>query len=129
MALEKHIKLSDKAEKILTKVQEEQGFSSVNKTLEFIITDYENNRNLADNVSQKVSEDLSKVLTRIRLGSNTADINSQIIIEMLNAIIYQFNVAPMTTQFGETTAVTVSRQCIKDKIAAFKQKKDNKAGK
>lgn len=71
---------------------------------------------------------MSKVLTRIRLGTNTADINSQVIIELLNAIIYQFNVAPMTTQFNETVAVTVSRQHIKKKIAEFKQRKDNKPG-
>lgn len=128
MALEKHIKLSPEAENILMELQKEKGFSSLNRTLEFIITDYENNRNIAKAVSQKVSEDLSKVLTRIRLGTNTADINSQIIIELLNAIVYQFNVAPMTTQFDETTAVTVSRQHVKDKIAAYKQKKDNKPG-
>lgn len=127
MALEKHIKLSPEAESILLRMQKEKGFSSINRTLEFIIIDYENNCNIARTVSKSVSEDLSKVLTRIRLGTNTADINSQIIIELLNAIVYQFNVAPMTTQAEETTAVSVSRQYIKDKIAAFKQKKDNKS--
>lgn len=129
MALEKHIKLSPEADRILSKLQKEKGFASVNKTLEFIITDYENNCNISQTVSQSVSEDLSKVLTRIRLGTNTADVNSQIIIELLNAIVYQFDIAPMTTQMSETTAVTVSRQQIKDKIAAYKQKKDNKPGK
>lgn len=128
MALEKHIKLSPEAENILLKIQKEKGFTSVNRTLEFIINDYENNSNIAETVSKRVSEDMSKVLTRIRLGTNTADINSQVIIELLNAIIYQFNVAPMTTQFNETVAVTVSRQHIKKKIAEFKQRKDNKPG-
>lgn len=127
MALEKHIKLSQDAEKILLRIQKEKGFSSVNKTLEFIITDYENNQKIAENVSKNVSENLEKVLTRIRLGTNSADINSQVIIELLNAIVYQFNVAPMTTKFDETTALTVSRQCVKDRIAAFKQRKDDKA--
>lgn len=128
MSLEKHIKLSQEAEGVLLKIQKEKGFSSINRTLEFIITDYENNCNVAETVSKKVTEDLSKVLTRIRLGTNTADVNSQIIIELLNAIVYQFNVAPMTTQMDETTAVKISRQSIKDKIAGFKQRKDNKAG-
>lgn len=126
MALEKHIKLSEDANEILLKIQEEKGFTSVNRTLEYIITDYENNRDIAKAVSESVSENLSKVLTRIRLGTNTADINSQIIIELLNAIIYQFNVAPMTTGFEETVAVTVSRQEVKDRIAVLKQKKDDK---
>lgn len=127
MALEKHIKLSQDAENILLRIQKEKGFPSVNKTLEFIITDYENNQKIAENVSKNVSENLEKVLTRIRLGTNSADINSQIIIELLNAIVYQFNVAPMTTKFDETTALAVSRQCVKDRIAAFKQHKDDKA--
>lgn len=126
MALEKHIKLSEDANEILLKIQEEKGFTSVNRTLEYIITDYENNRDIAKAVSESVSENLSKVLTRIRLGTNTADINSQIIIELLNAIIYQFNVGPMTTGFEETVAVTVSRQEVKDRIAVLKQKKDDK---
>lgn len=126
--IQKHIKISKEAEKILLDIQQEKGFSSVNKTLEYIIQDYEANRNIAQTVTKEVSEHLSRMLTRIRLGTTAADINSQIIIELLNAIIYQFNVAPMTTQFDETAAVTVSRQQVKDRIAAFKQKKDNQPG-
>lgn len=128
MALEKHIKLSPEAENILLELQKEKGFTSLNRTLEFMITDYKNNCNIAKSVSKTVTEDLSKVLTRIRLGTNTADINSQVIIELLNAIVYQFNVEPMTTQFNETATVMVSRQHIKEKIAAYKQRKDNKPG-
>lgn len=126
--IQKHIKISKEAEKILMDIQQEKGFSSVNKTLEYIIQDYESNRNIAQTVTKEVSEQLSRILTRIRLGTTAADINSQVIIELLNAIIYQFNVAPMTTQLDETAAVTVSRQQVKDRIAAFKQKKDNQPG-
>lgn len=124
---EKHVIFSQEVERILLELQEEKGFRSLNSTLEFLVMDYANNRNIADAVAAKVSEELSKVLTRIRLGTNTADVNSQVIIELLNAIIYQFNVAPMTTQFEETTAVTVSKQYVKSRIAELKQKKDNKA--
>lgn len=126
--IQKHIKISKEVEKILMDIQQEKGFSSVNKTLEYIIQDYESNRNIARTVTKEVSEHLSRILTRIRLGTTAADINSQVIIELLNAIIYQFNVAPMTTQLDETAAVTVSRQQVKDRIAAFKQKKDNQPG-
>lgn len=128
MALEKHIKLSEESEKILLDIQKEKGFSSLNRTLEYMITDYANNRNIAKKVSENVTDSLSKTLTRIRLGTNTADVNSQVIIELLNAIIYQFNVAPMTTELNETSTVKVSRQRVKDRIALFKQRKDNKPG-
>lgn len=128
MALEKHIKLSEESEKILLDIQKEKGFSSLNKALEYMITDYANNRNIAKTVSESVTESLNKTLTRIRLGTNTADVNSQVIIELLNAIIYHFNVEPMTTELNETSTVKVSRQRVKDRIALFKQRKDNKPG-
>lgn len=124
---EKHVIFSPEVERILLEIQEEKGLRSLNSTLEFLVKDYANNRNIADAVSTKVTDALSKVLTRIRLGTNTADINSQITIELLNSIIYQFGVKPMTTDFEETPAVSVCRSHIKGKIADMKQKKDSKA--
>ena len=125
VAVDKHIKLSDEAAKVVSKIQNEKGYSW-NKALEFIIMDYENNCNVAEKVSKKVLEDLSKVLTRIRLGTTTADINSQVIIELLNAIIYQFNVEPMTTDYVQTTAVETSKKHVRNKIAKAKQNRDQK---
>jgi len=124
---QKHVRISPEAEKILVELQNEKGFRSLSSTLEYMILDYENNRNIADAVATKVTDALSKVLTRIRLGTNTADINSQITIELLNSIIYQFGVKPMTTDFEETPAVSVCRSHVKGKIADMKQKKDSKA--
>lgn len=124
---QKHVRFSPEAERILLELQEEKGFRSLNSTLEYIVLDYANNRNIADAVSAKVTDNLSKTLTRIRLGTNTADINSQVIIELLNSIIYQFGVKPMTTTFDETPAVSVCRSHIKGKIADMKQKKDSKS--
>ncbi|MGN0436972.1 MAG: hypothetical protein ACI4F4_00490 [Lachnospiraceae bacterium] len=122
--MEKHINLSNEAEIILKKIQKEHNISSINKTIEFILLDYENNRNISQIVSTKVSEDLYKVLTRIRISTNATDINSQVMLEMLNSIVYQFNVKPMTTEFSETTTLSVCRKYVKDKIATFKQRKD-----
>ena len=126
MAVDKHIKLSKEATEMVSKVQSEKGYMSWNKALEFIVMDYENNCNVAEKVSKKVLEDLSKILTRIRLGTTTADINSQVIIELLNAIIYQFNVEPMTTDYVQTTAVETSKKHVRNKIAKAKQNKDQK---
>lgn len=125
---QKHVRISPEAEKVLLDIQEEKGLRSLSGTLDYIILDYANNRNIADSVAAKVTESLSKVLTRIRLGTNTADINSQITIELLNSIVYQFGVKPMTTEFEETSAVAVCRSHVKGKIADMKQKKDSKGG-
>lgn len=122
--MEKHIKLSDDAEIILKKIQKENNISSINKTIEFILFDYENNKNISQAVSEKITEDLYKILTRIRISTNASDINTQVILEVLNSIAYQFNVKPMTTEFAETTTMSVSKKYVKEKIATFKQRKD-----
>lgn len=127
--IQKHINLSREAEQVLNDLKAERGFSSMNQTLEYMIMDYNKNRDIAAAVSRQVTEALSKVLTRIRLGTNVADRNSQIILEVLNSIAYQFDVAPMTTDFEETSAVSVAKESVKNRIAKLKQCKDNKAGK
>lgn len=127
--IQKHINLSREAEQVLNDLKAERGFRSMNQTLEYMIMDYNKNRDIAAAVSRQVTEDLSKVLTRIRLGTNVADRNSQIILEVLNSIAYQFDVAPMTTDFEETSAVSVAKESVKNRIAELKQRKDNKAGK
>lgn len=124
--MEKHISLSPESEQIILEVKESQMLRSTSATIDYIIRDYAKRRELTDSISEKVTEDLSKMLTRIRLGTNTADINSQIIIELLNAIIFKMGVEPMTTGFQETPALTVSRDYIKSNIAKYKQNKDQK---
>lgn len=124
--MQKHIKLDDIAVNIVEEYRKKNGSKSFNDALESLIKDYEKNANITENVTKGVSSELSKVLTRIRLGTNTADVNSQVIIEILNAIVYQFNVKPMSTRLGESETVAISKQEIQDKIAYLKQKKDNK---
>lgn len=122
--MDKHIKLSDDAVEVLKQIQKEHHFRSINQTLEYMILDYEKNRNIAEIVSAKIAEDLYKILTRIRISTNANDINSQVTLELLNSIAYQFDIKPMTTKFEETTALKVCRSYVKERIANFKQKKD-----
>lgn len=124
--MQKHINLSDGAVEIVKKYKEKNQCKSFNDALELLIRDQERNSNIADEVSNRVTDNLNKILTRIRLGTNTADINSQVIIEILNSIVHQFDVKPMTTKFEETTTVRISREEVKEKIAYYKQLKDHK---
>lgn len=127
--MEKHIKISTEAEQILLKLQTEKELHSTSAAIEYLIKEYERNNDLTKRISEKVTEDLSKILTRIRLGTNTADINSQVIIEILNAIIFKLNVDPMTTGFQETPTVTISREYVRGNIAKYKQNKDQRTNK
>ena len=124
--MEKHIKLSREAAQILSDIQKEKHLRSTSSAIEYIINEYKHNNNLTQRISEQITEDLSKTLIRIRLGTNTADINSQIIIELLNAIIFKLDADPLITAYQETPAVTVSREYVRGKIANYKQNKDQK---
>lgn len=60
----------------LKKIIQEHSQASVNDATSFLIKE----------IADGVCENLSKLLTRTRLGINNADKNSQIIIELLNGV-------------------------------------------
>lgn len=124
--MEKHITLSKESEQIIESIKKNKGLRSANAAIDYIIKDYDYKSDITNRISEKVTEDLYKILTRIRLGTNTADVNSQIIIELLNAIIFKFSIEPMTTNYQETPALTISRDYVKTNIAKYKQNKDQK---
>ena len=63
----------------LKKIIKQHSESSENQTTKF----------LAKEIADSVCENLDNLLTRLRLGVNNADKNSQIIIELLNSIYAQ----------------------------------------
>lgn len=77
-----------------------------------------------DRVEQKIFAPLDKTLTRLRLGTSTADKNSQVIIEILNGMCNSLNVTPMLTNVYETSSVATARIEINNRVANFKQAND-----
>jgi len=124
MAKGKLINFSDDAIKIVEAYQKEHGCKSFTSALEGLINAYDKEVEIEKRISDRVSSDLYKVLTRIRLGSTSADINTQVIVEILNSIVYQFEVTPMTTMVEETSTVAVSKNYVRERIEKKKQKKD-----
>ncbi len=71
-------------------------------------------------------EKYNAVFTRLRLGTRTADINSQITLELLNTLMIQFceDVDLVPTKKYRAIAFMQAEAEIKKRIAAYKQNKD-----
>lgn len=76
---------------------------------------------LVEQLAKQVAKELDPALTRIRLGANNADRNSDIILLMLNTLMgyqpYKTFIPDDTPQLAQAKALE------KDRIANFRQKK------
>ncbi len=102
---------------------------SKTKALETIIQQHselksESSKIFANLVSETVYEKLKKDLTRIRLGSNNADRNSQVTIELLQGMYAHFDILEcITTDVLELNGLKQAKETVKKRIEAFRQKK------
>ena len=72
-----------------------------------------------------MKEDNQKQMTRIRLASNGADVNIQILMEVINSLCWQFQIKDFrsTDQMLHPT-MDEARKVVKERIANYKQAKD-----
>ena len=77
--------------------------------------------------NEKLREENRKQMTRIRLASNGADENGQVLLEVLNTLCWQLRADEYrsTKQMLHPT-VEEAKKTVKDRIARFKQAKDFK---
>lgn len=130
------IRLNQRDIDYLTECKEKNNLSSATQALELIIREHRaqqlnQNETIANLVIEKFDSKYGNALTRIRMASNTADKNIQIIMEILNSIFYN---NPNDIKFVPTDIIT--SQLIKDatervgkRIAYYKQLKNNKSNK
>lgn len=118
----------------LKKYQSEHNLKSLTAAVELIISndrekEKNQNENLAKDIVNMLDEKYKNTFTRIRLASRTADINSQIILEILNSMLYAPGMAStnfVSTDTLKNEIVEQAEQQTKAKIAYYKQLKDNK---
>ena len=99
--------------------------------LNMILREHQQQRDTpADLISKMVIETLKNDLTRIRIAANTADRNSQVIIEILNTIVLEMDIIEpiLTTEF-EAPTITIARNKVKDDIERYKQIKESNSPK
>ncbi|MGQ3381171.1 hypothetical protein ACT6P6_24295 [Priestia endophytica] len=81
---------------------------------------------ISEVVSQNLHEVLKKELTKIRLGTNAADKNSQILIELLNGIFFnksELGDGFIPTSVQEVDPVRIAREEVERRIAHQRQKR------
>lgn len=131
--LRARIKLSKEAGDHVAYVQQQYNFSYKNQAIEKIIEDHKNAESLQEkeesmiaSVSEAVAKDMKKEVSRILLGVNNTDRNSQILIELINGMMVNTNQKSiLTTDEAETEGLAAAREKVATDIQKQKQKRDD----
>ena len=79
--------------------------------------------NFAKLLAKEVGIEIKKDLTRIRLGTNTADKNSQIIIELLQGIYAHHDIQEcITTDLIKLKGIEQAEDTVKKRIEGYRQR-------
>lgn len=126
-------RLNDETFEYLKAYKESNQLGSVTKALELIVQEHKaSSMKQEEAVAKKVMElfenKYGNALTRIRLASRTADINTQVLIEIINSILYSGSVtaAFLPTDVMKNEIIEKSEERIKARIAYYKQLSDDK---
>lgn len=131
MKKRKEFLLDESTLTILEQYRDKHHSRSLAEALSEIVDEYKHRNDvpaakvLMEGIANQVEEKLSDTLTRIRLGTNNADRNSDIILMLLNTLCSYSDYSTLITE--ETSQLIKAREIEKDRIAHFRQKKLNKA--
>ncbi|MDN3233185.1 hypothetical protein [Priestia megaterium] len=79
---------------------------------------------ISEVVSNNLHQALKEELTKIRLGANSADKNSQILIEYMNGLFFHHGFdGLMTTDLQELDSTKVAKEAVEKRIANQRQKR------
>ncbi|MFS8602649.1 hypothetical protein LRO89_08605 [Priestia megaterium] len=79
---------------------------------------------ISEVVSNSLHDVIKEELTRIRLGTNSADKNTQILIEYMNGLFFHHGFdGLMTTELQELDSTKVAKETVEKRIAHQRQKK------
>jgi len=79
---------------------------------------------ISEVVSNGLHDVIKEELTRIRLGTNSADKNTQILIEYMNGLFFHHGFdGLMTTELQELDSTKVAKEAVEKRIAHQRQKK------
>ncbi len=125
-----NLTISEQSKNYIEDYKKKNNYRSISEALDSIIKHSMNTDNvdlIADRILGKIEDKYDNLFTRLRLAGNSADINSQVIVEILNSMIINMNIKKsFLTDTVESQVVADSKKQIKNKIAYYKQLKDNK---
>jgi lipopolysaccharide biosynthesis regulator YciM len=115
----------------IEEIKEEQNLSFTGDAVSFLVADYKRLKKeqwslnyVAEVVSQNLHETLKEELTRVRLGTNNTDRNTQILIELVNGMMVNDNVEDiMTTDQLESGGLVTAKNVVQERIENKRQKR------
>ena len=124
-----HIKLTEEADELLQKYKSENGIKTDSAAITHLLMASENNKRIAIAVREELETNyMSK--DRLKWGVQTAEQNSIVMLDAINTMLHMFKAeACISTELAPHPVVEQSRNKLKEKIAHFKQKSDERKSK
>lgn len=130
--VKKDVTLENGTIEFIENFRKEYNCRSFSSSIDMIIKEYQNVQsgfveNLSSTILDQINNKYGELFKRTRIGINSADFNSQILIELLNTLIIGLEIDEtyLTSQI-KSDALIKSEESIKERIAYLKQLKDNK---
>lgn len=132
MKIKKNLSLTQKTIDFATKYQNNNSCKSISAAIDEIVCQYEKRE-------EDFTEELAKVILdkfdlkykdyakKIRLGINSSDFNTQVLIELINSMLVNMQISEIyLTNDVNSDSVIQAKNLVKNRIARLKQISDNK---
>ncbi|EPC8411924.1 hypothetical protein ACR3AM_006418 [Bacillus thuringiensis] len=136
--IRRQVTMDQETEDYLKDYMEEHGIRYTGEAMGRICKEHEAAKNtewslnyITEVVSNNLHDVLKSELTKIRLGANSADRNTQILIELLNGYFFLEGVDSLiTTDKQEMGSVKIAKEVVAERISHARQKRlDHEASK
>lgn len=133
MKIQKHYNLDEKEIQFLNTVREEYNLVSESAALHFVLEEYKKLREeevLISKAIKKHEEENIGLHERLRWSTRTSEQNTITILDILNTILLKNNITEcVPVDVIESPVITTSKKQMKEKLAYFKQQKDDRKNK
>ncbi|PEW28223.1 hypothetical protein [Bacillus thuringiensis] len=136
--IRRQVTMDQATEDYINDYMEEHGIRYTGEAMGRICKEHEAAKNtewslnyVTEVVSKNLNDVLKSELTKIRLGANSADRNTQILIELLNGYFFLEGVDSLiTTDKQEMGSVKIAKEVVAERISHARQKRiDHEASK
>ncbi|MED2843793.1 hypothetical protein COM05_28505 [Bacillus toyonensis] len=136
--IRRQVTMDQETEDYIKDYMEEHGIRYTGEAMGRICKEHEAAKNtewslnyVTEVVSKNLHDVLKSELTKIRLGANSADRNTQILIELLNGYFFLEGVDSLiTTDKQEMGSVKIAKEVVAERISNARQKRiDHEAAK
>lgn len=126
--------IEEKHADIINHVREEQHLKNDSAAIRFILDEYEKNSKEKENDMQRIEVFLEayhkkyySMFERLRWASQVSEMNTTMILDAVNTMLITQDIEnPVLTEAYLSPVLDVSKSSYKEKIAYFKQKKDDR---